>query len=86
MTASDAEALESVLVVAQDCVVADANPDSPEDYDEFSLAGGLRVDDAVFTELDNVYATGTRFASINGLLGFSFGEYKLWPRSAIDLQ
>jgi hypothetical protein len=45
----------------------------------------LRLDDLVFAELDNGYAPGTRFSEVRGILGFSFGHQKLYPRSEQDL-
>jgi hypothetical protein len=61
------------------------NPDAPKDYDETGLRGGLRLDDLLWPELDNVYPPGSRFSSVNGIAGFSFGHCKLYPRSPADL-
>ena len=61
------------------------NPDAPSDYDETLLAGGLRLDDLVFPALDNTYPSGTRFSSVQGISGFSFGHQKLFVRSFDDL-
>jgi hypothetical protein len=76
---------ESMLVRIVDVTVANANPDAPSDYDEFLLEGGLRVDDLIDPLLDNDLPAGTRFQSITGVLGRSFGHYKIWPRDASDL-
>jgi hypothetical protein len=76
---------ESMLVRIVDVTVENANPDAPSDYDEFLLEGALRVDDLIDPSLDNVFPAGTRFRSITGVLGRSFGHYKLWPRDAGDL-
>ena len=81
-----AEAYESMLVRVTGVSVTAANPDQPNDYDEFAVTGGLRIDDGLFPELDNAYPTGTSFASITGILEFSFSNSKLLPRSANDLQ
>jgi hypothetical protein len=35
--------------------------------------------------LDNTFTPGTRFRSLTGVLGQSFGHAKLWPRSSDDL-
>jgi cytosine/adenosine deaminase-related metal-dependent hydrolase len=76
---------ESMLVRVVDVTVANANPDAPSDYDEFLLEGALRVDDLIDPSLDNDLPAGTRFQSITGVLGRSFGHYKIWPRDAGDL-
>jgi hypothetical protein len=66
--------------------VQDENPDAPEDYDETALVGGLRLDDALFGDLDNQFAVGARFRSLQGIAGFSFSHQKLWPRLASDVE
>jgi hypothetical protein len=80
-----ASALEQMLVRIEGTRVVDPNPDAPADYDEFSLAGGLRVDDLLYPELDNTFAPDTGFGAVIGVLGRSFDESKLWPRGAADL-
>jgi cytosine/adenosine deaminase-related metal-dependent hydrolase len=65
--------------------VARENADAPSDFDELVVSGGLRVDDALFPELDNTFPVGTRFTSLSGILGYSFAHSKLWPRSRDDL-
>lgn len=65
--------------------VTASNADAPRDYDETLLTGGLRLDDALWPELDNTYPEGQEFRSIQGIFGFSFGNYKLWPASPSDL-
>ncbi|HTQ06535.1 MAG TPA: amidohydrolase family protein [Polyangiaceae bacterium] len=76
---------DSMLVTITDGVVADTNPDAPSDYDETGLEGALRLDDLLDPELDNGYAPGTAFASLSGILAFSFGHRKLEPRTADDI-
>lgn len=83
--ASSVEALASLLVRVEAAEVAVQNPDSPKDYDETGLVGGLRLDDLLLAELDNSYVEGTRFASLTGICGHSFGHQKLFPRSLSDL-
>ena len=78
-------AYASMLVRIEHAAVTNENPDAPSDYDEFELDGALRVDDLLFPELDNAFARGTRFRSVTGVLGTSFGHAKLWPRSESDL-
>lgn len=83
--APGADAYASMLVQISASEVADPNPDAPDDFDETLLAGGLRLDDWLVAELDNQYPASTRFASIRGIAGFSFGHHKLFPRSLADL-
>jgi len=72
-------------VRVQATTVTAENPDAPSDYDEFALGSGLRVDDLLTPELDNVFPLGTRFRSVTGVLGQSFDHQKLWPRGVDDL-
>jgi hypothetical protein len=85
----NAEAFESMLVSLDTVTVSIMNADAPKDFDEFSItdasAGVLRVDDNLYDALDNNYAVATPFAKIVGVLGFSFSNRKLYPRSAADL-
>jgi Amidohydrolase family len=80
-----AAGLASLFVRLEGAQVATTNPDAPNDYDETLLVGGLRLDDLLWPDLDNQYAAGTTFSSLQGILGFSFGHQKLYPRSAADL-
>jgi cytosine/adenosine deaminase-related metal-dependent hydrolase len=84
--ASSAAALASLFVRISGAEVQDENPDAPEDYDETALVGGLRLDDALFGDLDNQFAVGARFRSLQGIAGFSFSHQKLWPRLASDVE
>ena len=76
-----AENYEGVLVEVNNVTVIDTNPDFPNDYGEFMVTGNLRVDD-LFYDADPL---PTSFVSITGPLYFSFGDFKLVPRSAADL-
>lgn len=80
----DAPSFASLLVRVVDVEVASSNPDAPSDYDETELLGGLRLDDLLFPELDNLYAVGTRWAWVQGVAGRSFSHQKLWPRGHSD--
>jgi imidazolonepropionase-like amidohydrolase len=79
------ERYESMLVTVENVTVVDENPDAPSDYDETLLDGALRLDDLLDPALDNTFAQGTRFRSVTGVLGFSFGHNKLWPRGPDDI-
>ena len=80
-----AAGLASLFVRIEGAQVATTNPDTPNDYDETLLAGGLRLDDLLWRDLDNQYAVGTPFGSLQGIAGFSFGHQKLYLRSPADL-
>jgi hypothetical protein len=84
-----AEGFESMLVSIDAVSVAILNADAPKDFDEFTItdasAGALRVDDFFFDALDNTYDLGVTFSNVTGVLGFSFSNRKLYPRSAADL-
>lgn len=80
-----ADGLASLFVRIEGVFVELTNPDSPKDYDETLLRGGLRLDDLLFPELDNVFEPNTGFGAVQGILGFSFGHRKLFPRGAEDL-
>ena len=81
---ADAERYESMLLVVSDVSVTNANPDDPSDYDEFEVAGCLRVDDFLYDALDQP-VEGTDYTSITGVLNYSFSNFKLAPRDAEDL-
>ena len=53
-------------------------------YDEFSVTGDLRVDDRLY-DYPAVPAVGTSYSILRGPLGYSYGAYKIWPRSADDM-
>jgi hypothetical protein len=79
-------AYESMLVRIEEALVTNANPDAPSDYDELLLDDVLRIDDLLDPSLDNAFAVGTRFRSVTGVLGRTFGHWKIWPRSPSDLE
>jgi hypothetical protein len=82
---TSAAGLASLLVRLEGAEVENTNPDAPKDYDETLLFGGLRLDDLLAPDLDNQYPVGTRFATLQGIAGFSFSHQKLYPRTLEDL-
>jgi hypothetical protein len=80
-----AAAFQSLFVRLEGAAVSATNPDFPKDYDETLLVGGLRLDDLIAADLDNLYPVGTRFSSLHGIAGFSFSHQKLYPRTLEDL-
>jgi hypothetical protein len=82
---AQAEGYESMLLEIGAVTVVNANPDAPQDFDEFSVTGNLRIDDQIFDFDNATYTVGTAFSKIIGIGTFSFSNYKLLPRSAADL-
>ncbi len=86
---TEAEQWEGVLVSVTSVTISDANPDGDNDYGEFVLAGGLRVDDYIFDDLESgdlfPRQVGTTFNRIIGIAHESFGNKKLLPRDASDI-
>ena len=81
-----AENYEGCLVQVDMVTVTDENPDAPDDFGEFAVTGDLRIDDLFFTMMDWIDpAMGTPYASITGLLNYSFSNFKLEPRDLGDL-
>lgn len=87
--AGEAEGYEGMLCQLDTLTVSNANPDAPRDFDEFEVtdatASLLRIDDDLYSALDNTYAVGATFSRIVGVCGWSFSNRKVWPRSAADL-
>jgi cytosine/adenosine deaminase-related metal-dependent hydrolase len=87
-----AEAYESMLVSIGSVSIIDANPDAPNDFDEFSVTGGLRVDDFIADGddagggLGNDCTVGSTFDGLVGISGWTFNNRKLWPRDVADMQ
>jgi hypothetical protein len=81
---ADAERLEAMLLTVEGVEVTDANPDTPDDYDEFAVGGCLRIDDFLYDDLDQP-ALGTSYDHITGVTTWSFDNAKLLPRGAEDL-
>lgn len=80
----DAEQYESMLVSIGGVSITVVNPDDPEDFDEFEITSGYRVDDQLFGAIDNMCAVDETFDGITGVQTYSFGNYKLLPRDAND--
>ncbi|HRI72033.1 MAG TPA: hypothetical protein PK156_47700, partial [Polyangium sp.] len=86
-----AEGYESMLVQVGDVAITVVNSDDPMDFDEFTVTGGLRIDDQCTDAikdmgLNNTCAVGSTFPAITGVLGYSFNNFKLTPRSATDIE
>ena len=84
--AATGEPWESMLVTIGPVSITVQNSDGGSDYDEFTVTGGLRVDDLLFDALGNDCAVNTSFPTLIGIHGYSFGNYKLLPRSATDIE
>ncbi|MBN1947180.1 MAG: hypothetical protein JW797_16030, partial [Bradymonadales bacterium] len=77
-----AEAYEGVLVQVVDTAVTEVG-----DYGVFTVTGGLLVDDTLYYYTDIVTPTvGYEFDRIAGVMDFSYGERKLLPRNADDME
>ncbi len=77
-----AEPHEGCLVRVEDVTVSQA----ANQFGEFELQGGLLIDDLFFSPDPGPDPTvGDTFASITGLLNYSFEKYKLAPRDTDDL-
>ena len=64
-----------------------ADDASGKDHGEFLAddgSGEIRVDDGCGITVDPV--KGHRFASVIGILHYSFGNFKIWPRSDSDFK
>lgn len=84
-----AEPRESMLVQVADVAITKVNADG-NDYDEFEVTGALRIDDTISDNvvnqgLDNKCPIGSKFEKIVGVVGYSFNNSKLWPRSIDDV-
>ncbi|MEQ9497690.1 MAG: hypothetical protein RIT81_12550 [Deltaproteobacteria bacterium] len=82
---TQAEAYEAVLVEVQQAVVVSDNPDAPnDDFGEFSVTGGLRVDDALYRVAPRP-PVGATVSWISGVLNYAFENFKLLPRDVDDV-
>jgi hypothetical protein len=77
-----AEMFEGVLIRVFDLETIHTLPDCPQDYGEFLVTGGLRIDD-MGIQWDA--RLGDEFASITGPLHFTFANHKIEPRDVADL-
>jgi imidazolonepropionase-like amidohydrolase len=85
-TAATAEPFESMLVSIGQVSIVTMNADDPMDFDELTVTGNLRINDQYFAALDNTCVVGSVFLGLTGVLDYSFGNYKLEPRSGADIQ
>ncbi len=98
-TPATAEAWEGMFVRVENVTVTNERPDGFPGFGEFTIddgSGGLRVDDLAPNYRgqtpsdrdagpDTTIALDDQFASIAGIQYFSFGNYKLLPRSDRDV-
>lgn len=90
------EPFESLLVkIDGPMTITNDDPDGGPFF-EFVVTGGLRVDDFIWTRFGTratctpspcpyppaEFTNGTRFASITGIMGFSFNNRKIYPRGS----
>jgi cytosine/adenosine deaminase-related metal-dependent hydrolase len=95
-----AEPYEGLLVrVEGPLTILEDNPDTGPFF-EIVLTGNVRIDDLIFPRLGTPatctpspcpypaagFTNGTTFPRLTGIAGFSFGNRKIYPRSAADLQ
>ncbi|MBN1946623.1 MAG: hypothetical protein JW797_13195, partial [Bradymonadales bacterium] len=79
-----AEAYEGVLVQVVDVSITEIRDEGQ--YGVFEITGGLLVDDTLYYYTDTYnLVVGNEFDRIAGVLDYSYGERKLYPRSAADL-
>ena len=76
------EMFEGVLVRVSDVETIHTKPDCPHEFGEFKVTGDLRVDDL---GLHWDARLGDVFATITGPLHYTFGNFKIEPRTAQDL-
>ncbi len=74
-----AEQWQHSLISVEDVEVITA----ANSYDEFTVTGGLLVDDMLYDFLNP--PVGTTYEALNGFLSTSYGDFKLLPRSATDM-
>ena len=80
-----AEPFESMLVSIGPVTITDPNPDGGNDYDEFEVTGGLRINDGIDPDLDNNCPVDSDFSSIVGIHFENFGSYRVNPRDPADV-
>lgn len=84
---ANADAYEALLVTVQNVSVIDIDPAGEEGetvQGEFTVTGDLSVDDQLYL-VDPFPVEGQTYASITGVLRFTWNRNKLMPRSADDL-
>jgi hypothetical protein len=91
-----AEPFESLLLqIAGPITITNDNPDTGPFF-ELVVTGNIRLDDAIYPRYGTPaaampyppvgFTNGTVFPKVTGILGFGFGNRKLYPRLAADLQ
>ncbi|HSQ62735.1 MAG TPA: amidohydrolase family protein [Polyangiaceae bacterium] len=88
-----ADAYQSMLLVLSNVTVTNDTPDGTGKFYEFVVDNGCRVDDLLYAKYGTTgtayppagYTNGSTFTSLAGVLGFSYGNSKLWPRDAADI-
>ena len=83
--AATGEPYEGMLCQFNSATVTQTNADGAQDFDETQIDTTMRIDDACYATLDNVYPVGTTFSRITGICGWSFSNRKIFPRSAADI-
>ncbi|MBN1337136.1 MAG: hypothetical protein JXB39_14345, partial [Deltaproteobacteria bacterium] len=84
---ADADRFQSMVVQVEEVVVTDENPDAPDDFGELEVAGCLRVDDLLWPGMESTGRTlGTVYATLAGVLGYSYSNAKILPRDAADVE
>lgn len=89
------EMYESMFVGFDNAEVISQNPDAPSNFGEWQIntvsgaAAGLRCDnysnDIPFSFNDDSLSVGQNLAFINGIMYYSFGNWKLLPRNLDDI-
>ena len=78
---------DGLLVEVQNVKVTNTNPDGPlpSDFGQWTVSSSnLYIDDAM-TPRPTTLAVGDCYTSIVGVFDYSFGNYKIEPRSAADI-
>lgn len=77
---ADLEKLEGMLVTMEDVTVT-----GETEFGEAETDGGVLIDKRLMGSAFVVPATDTEFASVSGIMHYSFSRYRIAPRSAADL-
>jgi hypothetical protein len=80
-----AELYESMLLTVENLTTTDANPDGESDYGEFEVNDCLRVDDQLWDGLVEERAVDMHYTAMTGILGYTYSNFKLLPRSEEDV-
>jgi hypothetical protein len=88
-----ADAYQSMLIVLSNVTITNDKPDGNAPFYEFIVDNANRVDDTLFLQYGQPstpypptgFTTGTKFTALFGVLGYSYGNSKLWPRDGADI-